>query len=113
MQYAAAILGGIAASAAFWLIDTYLLSLPNSYQIGGVIACFVVFGATGFYLARRLRVAPQKPTGTRVASGLKARNVKVDVDGVRASGVGNTEVVTNVEAEGDIDAKLKNIETKP
>ena len=113
MQYAAAVFGGVAASALFWLVDKYLLTLPQGYQIGGAIGCFVVFGALGFYLATRFGTAPRRPTGTRIASGLKAENVKVAVDGVTASGAGSTEVVTDVEAKGDIEAKLKDIKTKP
>lgn len=113
MQYAAAIFGGVAASAIFWLIDKYLLTLPQSYQIGGVIGCFVVFGALGFYLAMRVRARQRIPAGTRVASGLKARNVKVAVDGVRTTGAGNAEIVTDIDATGDVDAKVKNVEAGP
>jgi len=113
MQYAAAILGGVAASAAFWLIDKYLLVLPQSYQRSGMVSCFVVFGVAGFWLASRGPKPSGARIGTRIASGLKGRKVKITVDGVNASGDGNAEVVTDVKAKGDIDAEVKNIKTRP
>jgi hypothetical protein len=77
MEYVAAMLGGIAASAAFWVIDKYSLNLPQSYQLGGMIACFVVFGIAGFWLSPRgVTHPPPVPTpltpGARIASGLDA-----------------------------------------
>ncbi len=53
MQYVAGVFSGIAASAVFWLFDKYLLTLPQIYQVGGVITCFVVFGGAGYWLASR------------------------------------------------------------
>jgi hypothetical protein len=111
MEYVAAVLGGVAASAIFWFIDKYLHILPESYQLGGMLVCFFVFGAAGFWLSSRLP-APGL-SGTRIASRLKGRDVKITIDGVEASGQGNSEVLTNVNAKGDIDADMKNIKTKP
>lgn len=112
MQYVAGIFGGLAASAAFSLIDDSLLTLAPAYQLAGMVACFVTFGGLGFYLATWFGAAPQK-SGTRIASGLRARSVKMAVDGVRAWGSSTTDILTEVRARGDIDAKVKNIETKP
>ena len=111
MQYWAGLLAGIAGSAGFWLIDKFLFTLPQSFQIGGALACFIVFGATGFYLASRKRASPEKGTGTRIASGVRGKRVKITVDGVKASGA--TEVLTNVKAKDDLNANIKNVETKP
>ena len=113
MEYAAGILGGIAASAVFWLIDKYVLSLPQSYQLGGVVACFVVFGATGFWLASRGLNLSAGSSGARIASELRGRNVRVKVDGVRTDGHANTDVLSDVNAKGDIDAEAKNIQIEP
>jgi hypothetical protein len=113
MQYAAALLGGLAASAAFWLIDKYMLLLPQSYQRGGMVACFVAFGVAGLWLTSRGPKPSGAMPGTRIASGLKGRNVKVSVDGAEVTGGRNTEVVTDVKAKGDIEAEVKNIKTNP
>lgn len=113
MQYGAGISAGIAASALFWLLDKYLLSLPQSYQVGGVIACFVVFGGAGYWLASRAPKKPEGRTGTRVATGLKGNNIEVTVDGVTARGGGSTDILSDVDAEGDIKADVKNIKTEP
>lgn len=111
MEYVAALLGGIAASAVFWLIDKYLLILPQGYQIGGIVACFVIFGGAGFWLSSR---GPTRPTvGTRIATGLKGRNVKINLDGVETSGQSNTDILSDVSARRDIDMQAKNIKTKP
>ena len=114
MHYGAGIFAGVTGSALFWLLDKYLLTWPQSYQVGGVIACFVVFGGAGYWLA--LRAAPKKPeapTGTRVATGLKGKNIKVTVDGVTATGGGSADILSDVDAKGDIEADAKNIKTKP
>jgi hypothetical protein len=39
--------------------------------------------------------------------------VNIELDGVKTSGQATAEVFSDVSAKGDIDAKLKNIETKP
>ena len=74
MHYWAGIFAGIAGGALFWLIGQYLLTLPQSYQVGGVIACFVVFGGAGYWLASRVPKKSEAPAGTRVATGLKGKN---------------------------------------
>jgi hypothetical protein len=53
MQYLAALLGGVAASALFWVVDKYLLALPQTYQILGAVAAFSLFGLAGYLLASR------------------------------------------------------------
>jgi hypothetical protein len=111
MQYAAAILGGIAASAVFWLIDKYLLVLPQSYQLAEMVACLAVFGGAGYWLASRVRPAAPKP-GMRIVSGVRAKNVKARVKGVRTGGTGRTEIFTDIDAGGNVDADVENVETK-
>jgi hypothetical protein len=111
MEYMAALLGGIAASAVFWLIDKYLLALPQGYQIGGIVACFVIFGGAGFWLSSR--GPTRRALGARIASGLKGRNVKISLDGVETSSQANSEILSDVSARRDIDMQAKNIKTKP
>ena len=98
MQYGAGIFAGIAASALFWLLDKYILALPQGYQVGGVIACFAVSGAVGYWLASRALKKTRVRAGTRVASGLKGNNVKVKVEGVTATGGGSADILSDVEA---------------
>jgi hypothetical protein len=113
MQYGAAIFAGIAASAVFWLIDKSLLTLSWSYQVGGIIACFAVFGGVGYWLASRTPDQPQAPGGTRIASGLRGKNIKATVEGVTTTGGGNTDIMSGLNAKGDIDANARNIKAKP
>lgn len=40
---------GLIASALFWLIDQMLLSLDYRFQIGGMVALFIL-GAVGFWI---------------------------------------------------------------
>jgi hypothetical protein len=111
MEYVAALLGGVAASAVFWLVDKYLFILPQSYQIAGIVACFIIFGGAGFWFSSR--AATRAPLGTRIASGLRGRDIKVNLDGVETSGQANSEILSDVEARRDIDMQAKNIKTKP
>jgi hypothetical protein len=113
MHYGAGILAGIASSALFWLMDKYILSLAQSYQIGGMIACFVVFGGAGYWLASRNPKRAGAPAGTRIATNLKGRNIKASVDGVSTTGGGGTDILSDIDAKGDIEADAKNIKTKP
>ncbi len=78
-----------------------------------MIACFAVFGGVGYWLASRSPAQPQAPRGTRIASGLRAKNIKATVEGVRVTGGGNTDVLSDLRGKGDIDANARNIETKP
>jgi|GEM_PF-6563175 len=110
MQFWAGIFAGIAASALFWLVDKYLFTFPHGYQVGGMIACFVIFGSAGYWMASRAPKKPERQHGTRVASGLKGRNVKVRVDGVTTTG--DADIIADVDAKADIDADAKNIKTK-
>ena len=102
MQYGAGIFAGITASALFWLLDKYILTLPQGYQVGGVIACFAVFGAAGYWLASRAPKKREAPAGTRVASGLKGNNIKATVDGVTATGGRSADILSDIDAKGDI-----------
>jgi hypothetical protein len=111
MEYGAAIFAGIAASAIFWLIDKWSLTLTSSYQIGGMFACFVVFGGAGYLLTSRAARKPPGPAGTRIASGLRAKNMRVSVEGIKTAGQGSTDVLSDLRAKGDIDAAASNIET--
>ena len=112
MQYGAAIFAGIAASAIFWLIDKYLLAIPDHFKIGAMLVCFAVFGGVGYWLASR---APDKPgpSGVRIASGLRATNIHATVDRVAATGGGKTDILSDLRAKGDIEADARNIQTKP
>jgi hypothetical protein len=112
MDYGAGIFAGVASSALFWLLDKYFLSLPQSYQVGGSVVCFVVFGGAGYYLASRAPKKPQDRPRTRIASGLEGKNIKATVEDVTVAGGGNTEILTDVGAEGHIEAYVKNIKTK-
>jgi hypothetical protein len=112
MEYWAGLLGGIAAAAAFWLLDRYFLTLSPPYQIGGAIVCFFLFGGTGFWLFPRAPKSRVAPPGTRVASGLKGKNIKVTVDGVTTTGSGRVNILTDVDAKGDVTATAKKIDTK-
>jgi len=44
---------------------------------------------------------------------LRAKNIKATVEGVRVTGGGNTDVLSDLRGKGDIDANARNIETKP
>ena len=57
MQYIAGLLGGVAASALFWVVDKYLLVLPQTYQILGTIAAFLIFGLGSVEIHRELMTA--------------------------------------------------------
>ena len=111
MQYGAAIFAGIAASAIFWLIDKYLLTIPDVYRAGGMLACFFVFGGVGYWLASRAPDKLELP-GTRIASGLRGRNIRLKVDHVDATGSGSAEITSNLRAKGDIEADVSNIEIR-
>ena len=113
MQFFAGIFAGIAASAIFWLLDRYLFTFSMSYQVTGMVICFLVFGGVGFWLASKGSQKVETPRGTRIASGLRGgRDVKITVDGVITSGDKNTDVLSDVDAKRDIEGSVRDIETK-
>jgi hypothetical protein len=112
MQFVAAVFGGIAASAIFWLLDKYLFTFPQPYQVAGIVVCFLLFGGVGYWLALRQPAARQSKAGTRVASSLKGRNVTVTLDGVSATGDTSADVLTDIGASRDINARAKDVEIK-
>ena len=111
MQYWAAVLGGIAASALFWLFDKLFLRLHQSWQMVGMIGFFTVTGAAGYWLTSLASGKAAGSAGTRVASGLRGKNVHVKVDGVTTAGGMTTEILSDVDAKGNLKAEVKNIKS--
>jgi hypothetical protein len=113
MEYLGAVLGAVSASAAFWLVDRYLLSVPAVYHWSIMLGCLVGFGAAGYWVGSRVPRSSGSPRATRIASGLRGRHINATVDGVKASGGTSTDIISDVNARGDVEIGAKNIETKP
>ena len=113
MQYGAAIVAGVAASAIFWLIDKYLVGIPDAYRIAGMLGCFALFAGVGYWMASRDPGQPGVRRATRILSRIRAANITAKVRGVTAPSGGDIEILSNVRAKGNIKADVSDINTKP
>ncbi|MEA2760444.1 MAG: hypothetical protein QOH65_3057 [Methylobacteriaceae bacterium] len=110
MEFLSGLFSGVAAGVVFWLLDKLFFGLPPTYQIGGMVACFAMFAGLGYWFFSRSGNLRTR-AGTRVASGLKGRNVKVTLDGIMATGGSSADILSDVNAKRDIEAKAKDIKT--
>ena len=77
-----------------------------------MIGCFVVFGVSGYAFAPKRTLESIKSTSTRILSSLSGKNIDVDVGNVNATESGNTEVLSDVKADGVVNIKTKDINIK-
>ena len=82
MRVKASILVGVASSAAFFLIQKYLLGWPYPWDVIATVAVLATATAIAFFLTRRASEEP--PRGA--------------------------EILTGIETEGDVDAKIDGLE---
>ena len=111
MQYLSALFGGLASNVLFWLLQLKVLDLTqqDAYIVSGV--CFIVFGGLGYWLYSKSS-APATSTATaglNVQTGLKGKNVTAHAEEITGAPGATTNVITDLEAQGDINTTAKNI----
>jgi hypothetical protein len=108
VEYIAGLLGGIAGSSAFWVIDKYLAVVPQGYRVVAAIGCFVMFGVVGYFFAGKSKTARENARFS-IASGWKGRKMTGTIEEVHVPRDVDARIASNIKAKGDIEMHIKNI----
>ncbi|MBR7918269.1 hypothetical protein KDX16_21010 [Burkholderia vietnamiensis] len=110
MEYIGGLLGGIAGSAAFWVIDKYLAVVSQDYRVVAAIGFFIVFGVVGYLFARKSKTARGK-AGFSVASGWKGKKITGTIEEIQVPRNVDAQIASNIKAKNDIEINIKNIKS--
>lgn len=108
VNFVAGIFAGLATSALFWLLDKQVLMLSPKLQTGGMVVCFIVFGALGFLLARRVGARSH-----RIVSDTKfKRDLDAQVEGTMIEGGDAVDLLSGNVVRGNAKIIIKNTDIK-